>query len=243
MTINTNRLKVLFQARGERGRPASRRGCPSPEKLQAVLSSRLSPRRSTAVIDHLSHCGPCAEEFGFLLAARRSGNALLQDIELWLASREPYASRRPDDRGGPTRPKVERSVRWWFSWRTVPLAAGLLIAGFVISTRWVFRGADAYRAEPATRIGLIRPAARAVTREALVFEWQRVARAERYVLRLFDQALAPVWESGPTPANSVRLPHEVTGRLRAGSYFWMVTATLAGGQEVPSKLEEFTLRE
>ncbi len=60
---------------------------------------------------------------------------------------------------------------------------------------------------------------------------------------LFDQALAPVWESGLTPANSVRLPPEVAGRLRAGSYFWMVTATLAGGQEVPSRLEEFTLRE
>ncbi len=243
MKIDNDRLKALYQAHPGSKRPASRKDCPSAKALTGVLRSRSSAGRATAIIDHLSRCAGCASEFGFLLEARRSEDALLRDIDQWLSGTTPEESRirnqgdvlAPRKRGRPSSPL--------FSWRAFPLIIGLFVVAFVISTRLIFHSPERYRAEAATRVESLQPAGTTVARAALVFRWKRVPQSEYYVLRLFDQALAPIWQSDRLRTASLPLPPAVTAKLRDNdSYFWMVTAHLSDGQDIKSTLEEFVVK-
>jgi len=243
MPIDNASLKALYQARPGGAGLSSRKGCPPPERLLGVLRSELSSRRATKVIDHLSRCGACSGEFGFLAEAPRSEAALLRDLEPGLPGRRPEASAGPDDLSR-SRPGTEgRSLFSRLSWRVVPVGAVLALALVLVSTRLSFRSRETYRADGAARVELLRPAGD-VHRQSLMFRWTLIPGRDRYVLRLFDQELAPVWQSGRLVEGSFRLPPEAAGKLESGRpYFWMITAGGADGLEIKSTLTEFSVRD
>ena len=44
----------------------TKKPCPSPKKLVALLRSELSERKRSKVIDHLSDCSTCTQEIKFI---------------------------------------------------------------------------------------------------------------------------------------------------------------------------------
>ena len=158
MPIDNTSLKALYQACAGSTGPSSRSGCPSPEKLLGVLRSELSSRRATRVIDHLSRCGPCSGEFGFLAEALRSETALLRDLEQWRLRQRPEASAGRAVEGGRGQGTEGKALFSRLSWPAVPVGVGLLLVFFLVSTRLIFHPREAYRAEEATRIEPLRPA-------------------------------------------------------------------------------------
>jgi len=243
MPIDNTSLKALYQARAGSTGPSSRSGCPSPEKLLGVLRSELSSRRATRVIDHLSRCDACSGEFAFLAEALRSETALLRDLERWRAGQRPATNAGRAVEGGGAPGMKSRALFSRLSWGAVPVGAGLLFALFLMSRGLIFHPREAYRAEEATRIELLRPAG-GVARDGLMFSWKRSPGYDRYVLRLFDQALAPVWQSDRLAGDSLRLPPAAAGRLESGRpYFWMITAGRADGREIKSTVTEFSVED
>jgi hypothetical protein len=76
------------------------------------------------------------------------------------------------------------------------------------------------------------------------FRWEAVPKASRYLVDLFGPSLEKILSSKPVSEPSLDLPADMLRALIAGkTYFWRVTAVMEEGQEVVSKLSEFSIRE
>ncbi len=230
MKIDNQGLKTLFRANVHSNNPVSREQCPSAERLVGLLGGRASRRESTRLVDHISRCRFCAEELEFLVEARRSEKGLIQDIGQWLDRKE-RDSLRP--------PLFSR-----FSWGLASLLAVFAVVCVLLLRFIILPAPETYRADSQTKIELLEPVDIRVPRSNLVFRWRPLPNTEYYVLEIFDEALAPVWESGKIAANQAAPPREISGKLAAGrTYSWLVTAHLPNGDQIHSSLVGFVLRE
>jgi hypothetical protein len=77
----------------------------------------------------------------------------------------------------------------------------------------------------------------------ITFKWKAVPGARHYYVEVFDKSLATVWRSGSLTGTAIELPADAGAVLPAGgTYFWRITAVLEGGEEIPSRLAEFSIR-
>ena len=227
MKIDTDGLKAMYGNPARRKTPSSRAGCPPPKKLVKLLRSRSSGKEAVELIDHVSRCGSCSSEFGFLLDVFREEKDFIREVERRTAGR-----------------LERRTLISRFSWRPALILAGFLIGGILMARFIIFRPAEQYRTGSPAAVELVKPARESVAGATLSFEWRKVDRAEYYFLDLFDQALAPVWKSGRISGESAALPRELIDSLEVNrSYFWTVTAYLVNGDKVESRLERFVLTE
>jgi len=243
MKIDTKKLRSLYQEQIRSRAGRSRRDCPGPEKISALIESRLSGKKAARIIGHLSGCVHCSEELRFLAGVFRAEETLIQDLQSWQEANN-YAAL--SGRGVSEKPGLKG--RWRvslprFSWKTVSVAAACLLTVVVIFSTLVFRGPEKFRADSPRRVELIEPVGQKLSRSAPVFRWKSVLGCEYYVLGLFDEKLEPVWKSEKTGVARLALPPEIALRLPLNRpYFWMVTA-FAEGEQVSSVLERFVLAE
>jgi hypothetical protein len=102
---------------------------------------------------------------------------------------------------------------------------------------------EVYRSEYSAQVKLLQPVNEKISRPSLIFRWKNVERSEYYVLELFDKTLAPIWESEKIETNELALPGEIAESLAVNeTYFWMVSASLPGGEKISSRLEEFIIK-
>jgi len=243
MKIDTEKLKSLYRAHIGSRAGHSRRDCPGPEKIAALLESRLSAKKAARVIDHISGCLACSEELRFLAGVFRAEETLIRDLKSWLEAKNPAAS---SARG--VREALGLKDRWrvslpGFSWKAVSAAAACLLAVVLIFSTLVFRSPEKFRADSPLRVELLEPVAQKLSRSAPVFRWKSVPGSEYYELGLFDENLESVWKSEKIAGSRFTLPAGIALGLSVNQrYFWMVTA-FADGAHVSSSLESFVLVE
>ncbi len=223
--------------------PSSGKGCPSPKKMIRLLRSRSSEREATKLVDHISHCRSCAGEFRFLLEALRHEEKLIDDLGQWLSSKNPAGVQEGErlrrfDPGIDRRPSFLR-----FSRSTAFLLTGFVLVGLLVAGLLIFRAPEKYRAGTGSAVELLNPVDEQISTSGLVFRWKKTRNSEYYVLELFDKALSPVWKSERISDNYAVLPRAVAEKLEInGSYFWMITARRTDGEDITSRLEEFTVK-
>ncbi len=243
MNIDDQILRAIYQGRDEAKKPSSGKSCPSPKKMIRLLRSRSSEREATKLVDHISRCRACAGEFGFLLEALRHEEKLIQDLRQWLSSKNSAEVREPErlrsfDPGIHRRPSFLR-----FSRGTAFLLSGFVLVGLIVTGLLIFRAPEKYRAGAGSKVELLQPVDEKISSSGLVFRWKKTKNSEYYVLELFNKDLSPVWKSERTAENSVVLPRAVAEKLEInGSYFWMITAHGTNGEDITSRLDEFTVK-
>lgn len=244
MKIDTDVLKASYQDYVRQKTPSSLKDCPSPKKIVRLLRSGTSDKEATNIIDHISRCSFCFSEFEFVLDVLRQEKDFIQEARKRLLNNETPRHRKE------CRQKI---LAWRLDWRTfVPRfswRAALILASFIIVALFMakslfFRPSEKYRTGSLTGVKLVETAGGKVSRSALVFKWKKVNNSKYYILELFDQALAPVWNSDKITEESVALPKELINTLEANRpYFWMVTAFLTDGEKISSPLEKIMLKE
>lgn len=230
MKIDDEGLKSVYRAHVRSITPVSREACPPAESMIRLLRGGGSRKHKTRLVDHISRCRYCAEEFEFLVQARRGEKDLIQSVGHWLG-------RKKRDRLRP--PLFSR-----FSWGLASLLAVFAVVCVLLLKFMILPAPETYRAGSKAMIELLEPVDTRVPRSNLVFRWKPLPDTEFYVLEIFDEALAPVWKSGEITANQAVPPQEISVGLAVGrTHFWLVTAHLSGGEQVHSSLVEFVLRE
>jgi len=230
MVIDDESLKSIYQAYVRENTPASRGECPSAESMIRMLSGRGSRKEKTRLVDHISRCRYCAEEFEFLVEARRSEKDLIHGVDQWLVQKK--------------RDRLRPILFSHFSWRLVSLVVAFFVVGVLLLKFLILPTPETYRADSQAMIELLQPVDTRVPRSSLVFRWKPLPNTEYYVLEVFDETLAPVWESGEITVSQAVPPREVSGKLAAGrAYFWLLTAHLKSGEKIHSSLVEFVLKE
>lgn len=222
--------------------PHSRKSCPPSKEIISFFKSKTSEKQRSRIIDHITKCSSCAQEFEFMLQTRREEVKLIEGIGKLLQSKENISAIKI--RAGKKNYYLNERRKSFFSrlsWKYAFIMAG---AAIMISTFFVFQniGKREYRGTDLSRVHLIEPINGKYSKSLLAFKWNEFKDSEYYIIELFDETLFQTWKSNKISKNQAILPAEVAKRLKTNkTYFWMITAFLPDGKKIESEIEEFIL--
>lgn len=228
MKTNTDLLKDLYQGYAESRRSADRRGCPSAEVMVSSFALSVSRRKKKKVIDHITECSPCREEFMLIMKLQES-DAMPDKHTEGAESPHSRAAKGCNGRGG------FASV-WRYAYAL--LGIGLIVTSLFLPNR-PKQIPDAPRSQEIS-LELLYPTSAHALSDKLIFRWQEKRATQYYMLELFDESLMPIWTSAGIRETRVELPSEISPKIRNGrSYCWMITAYSDTGKRTESKLARF----
>ena len=242
MKIKNKDLLKLYKAHIMENIPHSRKSCPPSKEIINFFKSKTLEKRKSRIIDHITKCSSCAQEFEFMLQTRREEGRLIEGIGKLLQSKKNISTIKK--RAGKKINHTNERRKLFFprlSWKYAFILAGVTI---IISTFFVFQniGKREYRGADPSRVHLIEPINGKYSKSLIVFKWNEFKDSEYYIIELFDETLFQIWKSSKIYKNQATLPAEITKRLNINkTYFWMVTAFLPEGRKIESEIEEFIL--
>ena len=71
MKIKHKDLQQLYKYFVMENIPESRKNCPPSKEIINFFRAKLSEKQKTNIIDHITHCYYCAQEFEFILQTLR----------------------------------------------------------------------------------------------------------------------------------------------------------------------------
>lgn len=233
MKTNLTQIAAVYRAYlGERqAEPGA--GCPTPEDLVQLTTQGANRKARARIMEHASNCADCALVLKSIL--RLSG-----EIDK-LTGKAEAVQRCPQDEvlGKKGRLRLFSGRR-----AAVAILAGMI--GLTIIALSVIRIADrpVVRGTAGHQIRLTSPRQGAsLAAGDIEFKWKAVPRTAYYAVELFNRTLEKVWRSGPVSDAQAKLPEDARGNLLEGeTYFWRVTAVLEEGEELVSRLAEFSIR-
>jgi hypothetical protein len=230
MKVDDAILKALYQGYSASRKPDNRKGCPSSLEIINSFEPSTSIRKKKRIIDHVSECSFCREEFILLFEVQKSSPALpgIKD-----------ATARHRSRADTSVLSGPSSARFW-QYACCLLGLGLMLSSLflIISKKYL---SEAERAEQ-TELRLLSPKTGQSVSLPVVFRWQARAEVDHYGLELFDEALLPIWASGEIRGVQMRLPPHVLAILIPGkSYYWMVTSYSKNSETHESRLSLFKI--
>lgn len=224
--------KEVLQDGIEFPKPPDRKRCPSPEALAKSFEPGASRRAKKRIVDHLSKCLYCQEEFKFYHE--------LQSFHRGLSLNERTGS--PDSPANRSRFFDCPFGRPLWTYASILLGLAL-ISSVVLLLFQSIDISDFERGEEAA-IVLDYPQHSYRIRDELIFRWERYPAAQHYVLELFDDSLLPLWTSPAIQDLQTRLPPEMRPVIKAGKfYYWMVTAYSGPVKVAESVLTQFIVFE
>lgn len=213
MKIELDDLKKLYQRHISSKIPDNRNKCPSPIALFASFESSTSLRNKKEIIDHLTECTFCREEFELLLELQRYQPSSVTVMNETSSTHSNISKRKAA--------YIGRRIMWRYACFLFGLAL-ILSAYFLIMQRNSFIEVTRTSEQ---RILLFTPALVHTFPKPLVFRWQEQPASQYYILELFDNSLLSVWTSQKIFEVQTQLPDEILSRLQSGNYyFWMITA-------------------
>jgi hypothetical protein len=246
MKINNSDLRKIYRAYVQDRIPLSREKCPSPEKLFSSFMSLGSSHKIGKIIDHITICAYCAQEFNFFLEIFREEQRLVEEIDRLLQQKDRARISQKKRTEFPIFrwPKIYRLHASW-KYAIIPLLTIIFVALMIsVTNRLIITKKNEERSELPGQIQLLGPTYEKAAQVPLIFKWKGVKNSNYYILEIFDKALLLVWKSPRIFENSYRLPSDIGGKIEKNkNYFWMITVFLVDGMTIESSLEEFTLIE
>jgi hypothetical protein len=229
MNIDNDSLKELFQVYVSSKKPRDRKKCPSSEAMAACFISSTSRRRKKRIVDHISSCSFCRDEFLFL-----------SKLQVWdLESNRTIEMTVPIRSFGDVCKSKSVGIQLLQKYAYILFGIVFIISSAIVL---IFRQTEFSPVQRTSDTGLVLsyPTSIHSFSENLVFRWQPQGSSQYYVLELFDDALMPIWTSGQIENTSVQLPAEIYSKLQSGKpYFWMITAFSSSSGTKESKLIRF----
>lgn len=242
MKIKHKDLQQLYKYFVMENIPESRKDCPPSKEIINFFRAKLSEKQKTNIIDHITHCYYCAQEFEFILQTLRYEGKLNEEIGNLIRSENDKTTLKTRAKKIPLnsgkKQKIFIPVLSW-KYALLPFAALLIISALIFfprSEKKEFRGANL------NQVQLVEPIDGKYSKSQLVFRWKKLKDSDYYILELFNETLLPVWKSNRISKNRVILPTELVKKLSINkTYLWMVTAFFPDGRRIESEMEEFTL--
>jgi hypothetical protein len=224
MKSDNKDLREVFRAYIDPLEVDDRRSCPSLEALADSFEPGASTRKKKRIIDHMSECPACREEFRLYFN--------LQKIPI-----DTFPSAADSQAAGTAKARRPPGLPLW-RFAAIVMGACLILSAIVL----LIRNTEISEVERtgATGIALVYPTSSHIGSEELVFRWEAFDPSQYYIIELFDESLLPVWVSPPIKDVQARPPSEKVRDLRIGTvYFWMVTAYSGAAKTGESRLARF----
>jgi len=233
MKIDNKGLQQIYQAHVAGKGRESRESCPSLDSLRRSFDPASTRDEKDAIVDHISQCPFCAQEFDFLRQLSAQERELAEKLDDIQGSRH----------GGRfTLRKAISSVfpRFEKRYATVFLLVIGLITGVLVLRHGLGRNDGRGKTPPP--LGLIQPLDQVPAASPLIFKWEPLPGPAAYVVELYDEALNQIWEGPKIAISTSVLPASIMGKLaRNKTYYWAVTAFDQNGNKRESGLRSFFL--
>lgn len=240
MSLSPDRLKRAYRDYLRGIVPSTRSECPPPGDLMFFFKAQATRRFKARILDHVSRCGPCAEEFASLLEVDRAAREFTA-----------YAEQLCPERGRP-RHRRKFSSGFWGLGRLAAAGVGLaaLAAGLLVLTDRgpVAPPGPAMTLRSAGTILLVHldsPSGIIRRNEIVAFRWRPSGTQPlgACVVSVFDDSLLRIWESPPVSTLSVNLPAAVQSTLLIGRTYYWGLSLVSGNSDEASDLEAFRIEE
>ncbi len=217
--------------------PESRQKCPPLDDLIRFFKSGTTRIHKIKIIDHITQCAFCHEEFDLMLTIKRSSEQMEKEISSFLDS-ENLSPKSHDH------PEIGYTQSFW---RYAALFIAIISLSLSLLTLINKNPSQLFkkqilRGQAESDFQLLEPINSRQGKSRLVFRWKEFKGADSYILELFDQSLKLIWESPELAETEYILPSEITQKLSSSNtYFWMVTSHLKNGSVIESGLANFTV--
>ncbi|MCP5071458.1 MAG: hypothetical protein GY946_33270 [bacterium] len=198
---------------------------PSEESWTLLARGGLSEENRLTIVDHIVGCPECTRTYRALVSLEEGARELHPEMPAGDLVRAPNALGRPGTRalfGG-----ISFAVA----------AAALVLLVDIPRASDPPSDADVTRSAAAERLTLQAPLESAV--ETPTFRWRPLDGAIGYRFELLDATAEPLWNGEVESADEHPWPAGVP--MRAGRYYWRVTALLGKGGELTSELASFEI--
>lgn len=227
MRNNHPSLREIYRSYIAELLPPGIRACPSPEEIARSFESSAPGRVKRRVIDHITACPTCRDEFMMVLEQEKAAEGMTPSLG---KRASPGATAHKNGLG---------NAAYW-QWATV----GLGLA-FVISSLFFLRYQPTIshtRQIGKAEVSLITPELDRLIASPFLFQWQGQKEDDYYVLEIYDEELKPIWTSDKIWGRYIFLPTDVSARLLSGRhYFWLVTSYVRGHIARESHLGRFVM--
>ncbi len=235
MRINDENLKDIYKSYVLTRTPLSRQACPSSEEIANLFIEAGLKAEKERIIDHITNCSFCVQEFDAFLQISRQEQKLAEEINLFLKNK-----------GEPSPvPKMKKTAKLALAWKSAiaSVAVVALVGTFLLITDGpIFNKKTEKRGDRPGQISLLEPRSDHAFDSPLLFRWNEIAGRDHFVIEIFDESLSPLWKSPEVSEPFYRLPADVKKQMHRGrSYFWMITVFFTNGLTRESHLEEFRL--
>jgi hypothetical protein len=238
MKINEADLKALYKSSIQRRMPQSRSDCPSIETISRLFLETASESEKAKVVDHITTCSLCHEEFELFFNISRDESRLFEELKKHLRPKKRFPDQIYD---------LFSKSRSRFLWKyvSIPLLTALFLVVIYFAARfYIISSESEERGRPPGPIHLISPGHDLAPDAPLVFKWDDFKPADYVIIEIFDETLLLVWKSQRIRDNFYELPLNAREKIqKAKRYFWMVTAVMRDGSKTESSLQEFVIRE
>lgn len=242
MKINYKDLQKQYKAYIRENSILSRKNCPSIKKFINFFKSKMSEKQKTKIIDHVTNCYFCAQEFEFIFQILRYVLKLNEEIASVLRSKNDRKTIKKVAKSNISNQRKKQKIFFpMLSWKYTSLIIGtaIIISALIILYN---SGKKEYRGINHNQLYLIEPVDGKYSKSLLLFKWNKFKGSDYYILELFDETLFPIWKSNKIFKNHIILPNEIAKSLNENkTYFWIATAFLPNGRKIESEIGEFTL--
>lgn len=231
MKIDNRGLRRIYQAYVAGKRRESRESCPSLDSLRRSFDTASTQNEKDTIIDHLSQCSFCAQEFDFLRKLSSWEWELTKELDYARGSQHGHRFNLR---------KAVSTVSPYFEkkYAVILLLVICMITGILIFRRELIR--DNGRGKTPPPLELIQPLGRVPVASPLIFKWEHLPSPAAYIIELYDEALNLIWESPKITVKTSTLPASIMGRLAQNrTYYWAVTAYDQNGNKRESELRSF----
>lgn len=243
MKINIKDLKLTYKAHLLNNISISRNNCPSFKKILSFFTSMTSEKKKIKIIDHVTNCYYCAQEFQFILTILKFKKNLNKELFKFFDAIKGNPIKKIAEQSVSILNKKKKYNRSLLFWKYVIPFFGAIILLFV-SIVYLNLNNKEYRTYDNRQTQLIEPICSKSSNSSIVFRWSELPSSSYYIVELFDETLLPVWKSDKTYSNFISISNEVLKDLNKNKkYFCMITAFMPEGKKVESDMKEFSLLE
>jgi hypothetical protein len=228
--------------------PLSRLRCPPLKDIYCSLKGKYSRRRRARLINHISHCCFCADDFDVLRTIFHIEKDTLNEIAQ-------IVQKRKDGHI-----IVEENINVYrqmnghmqiYVRRALSISLALLAVAFVVIGLFTDRQSlkrflffDQDRSPQKNEIYLLYPTCDMEHKiSTVIFKWISLPKADYYTIEIYDETLLPIWKSFPIFEPFFRLPANMPKAIRPQKkYFWTVTAYKSNKMLFESKISCFYLK-
>lgn len=231
MRININKLKILYLTYVVSRTANNRDSCPSPYSMLKTIMAAHSLRKKKRLIEHISECSSCLEDFSLLL---KIANLDTQHFSKIIKQVQEHSST--------IRPSFSLLLLSNFMKYAIIMTSLILL---IISFTLVLEKEAALTSlrSKTERIQLIDPGHIHKIARPLIFNWTKHPKAKYYVLELFNDEMLPIWTSPNIKEISYYLSDEILKKLEIDKrYFWIIKAFSSTEELAKSNLASFILR-